>query len=81
MKKLTPNPEIQKQLEEAKSQLAALKEEKRRLFPPNTDPLGTPDRYPRDYTPEQIALHKRLNAQIEALEQRVDALQLQLYRK
>lgn len=77
----TPNPTIQRQLEQAKSELAAAKAEKARLFPPNTNPLGTPDRYPQDYTPEQIARHQQLNAQIEMLEQRVDALQLQLYRK
>ena len=76
----TPNPTIQKQLDQAKAELAALKAEKARLFPPNTDPLGSPDRFPRDYSPEQIAVHKRLSAQIEALEQRIDSLQLQLYR-
>lgn len=77
----TPNPTIQKLLDEAKAQLAAAKAEKARLFPPNTDPLGTPDRYPRDYTPEQIAKHNQLDAQIEMLEQRVDELQLRLYSK
>jgi hypothetical protein len=77
----TPNPTIQRQLEQAKADLAALKAEKARLFPPNKDPLGSPDRFPRDYTSEQIAKHKQLNAQIEALEQRVDELQLRLYSK
>jgi hypothetical protein len=77
----TPNPEIQKQLDSAKAELAALKEEKRRLYPPNTDPLGSPDRFPDDYTPEQIAYHRQLTARIEALEQRIDDLQLRLYSK
>ncbi len=77
----TPNPTIQNALAEAKQQLAALKAEKMRLFPPNTDPLGSPDRFPRDYTPQQIAQHKQLVAQIEALEHRVDDLQLRLYSK
>lgn len=77
----TPNPLIQQQLDAAKQQLADLKAEKRRLFPPNTDPLGTPDRFPGDYTAEQIAKHKQLNAQIDALEHRVDDLQLRLYTK
>lgn len=77
----TPNPTIQKLLDEAKQELAACKAEKARLFPPNRDPLGTPDRYPRDYTPEQIAKHQQLNAQIEMLEQRVDELHLRLYSK
>lgn len=76
-----PNPAIQKLLDEAKQELAALKAEKARLYPPNTDPLGTPDRYPGDYTPEQIARHNQLNAQIDLLEQRVDELQLRLYSK
>ncbi|TAH51402.1 MAG: hypothetical protein EYC68_10805 [Chloroflexota bacterium] len=77
----TPNPTIQRQLDETKAQLASLKAEKTRLFPPNTDPLGSPDRFPKDYTPEQIRYHNQLDAQIEALEHRVDELQLQLYRK
>lgn len=77
----TPNPVIQKQLEDARSGLAAAKAEKARLFPPNTDPLGSPDRFPRDYTPEQIEKHKELNEQIELLEKRVDELELQLYSK
>ncbi|MCC7162521.1 MAG: hypothetical protein IT331_08500 [Anaerolineae bacterium] len=40
---LTPNPAIQAQLGQAKQELALLKAEKTRLFPPNTDPLGTPN--------------------------------------
>ena len=77
----TPNPTIQKMLDDTRQQLAAAKAEKAQLFPPNTDPLGTPDRYPRDYTPEQIEKHRELNEQIERLEQRVDELELQLYSK
>ncbi|MBI4674522.1 MAG: hypothetical protein HY741_22990 [Chloroflexi bacterium] len=76
-----PNPTIQKLLDEAKAQLAAAKAEKARLYPPNTDPLGAPDKYPRDYTPAQITKHNRLDAEIEMLEQRVDDLQLRLYSK
>ncbi len=77
----TPNPTIQKSLQETKAQLAAAKAEKARLFPPNPNPLGTPDKYPRDYTPEQIARHNQLDAEIEMLERRVDELQLRLYSK
>jgi hypothetical protein len=77
----TPNPVIQKQLDDARRQLAAAKAEKAHLFPPNTDPLGSPDRFPRDYTAEQIEKHHELNEQIELLEQRVDELELQLYSK
>lgn len=78
---LKRNPVIQKQLEAAKQRLAELKAEKRRLYPPNLDPLGTPDRYPKDYTPEQIAYHQQLVAEIEMLEQQVDELELRLYSK
>lgn len=78
---LTPNPAIQAQLEQTKQELALLKAEKTRLFPPNTDPLGTPDKFPGSYTPEELAKHRQLNAQIELLEQRVDELQLRLYTK
>lgn len=77
----TPNPAIQQLLTDAKQQLTTLKSEKTRLFPPNTDPLGSPDRFPGDYTPEQLAKHRQLNAEIEALEQRIDDLQLRLYSK
>ncbi len=77
----TPNPVIQKQLEEAKQQLAELKAEKARLFPPNEHPLAEPDKYPGDYTPEQWAYRKQLDEKIDKLEKRIDELQLQLYRK
>ena len=77
----TPNPAIQKSLDDARQQLAAAKAEKARLFPPNTDPLGAPDKFPRDYSSEQIEKHRQLNEQIERLEQRVDELELQLYTK
>ncbi len=77
----TPNPMIQKSLQETKAQLAAAKAEKARLFPPNPNPLGAPDKFPRDYSSEQIEKHRQLNEQIERLEQRVDELELQLYTK
>lgn len=77
----TPNPAIKAQLDAAKQELARLKAEKLKLFPPNTDPLGTPDKFPGDYTPEQLAKHRELSAQIDMLEQRVDDLQLRLYTK
>lgn len=77
----TPNPAVQEQLNQVKQQLAALKADKSRLFPPNTDPLGSPDRFPGSYTPEQLAKHRQLNAEIDALEQRLDELQLRLYSK
>lgn len=76
-----PNPEIQKLLEEAKRELAEAKAQKQRLFPPNLYPFAEPDRYPKDYTPEQIAARNALNAQIESLEKRIDELQNRLYTK
>jgi hypothetical protein len=77
----TPNPQVQELLDQAKAQLAAIRAEKLRLFPPNTDPLGSPDRYPGSYTKEQIEHRNQLNAQIEMLEQRIDDLQTRLYSK
>ncbi len=76
---VTPNPEIQKLLEQAQRQLAEAKAEKLREFPPNLHPFAEPDKYPKDYTPEQIAKRNALNAQIESLEKRVDELRNRLY--
>lgn len=78
---LTPNPEIKRQLEQAGRQLAALKAEKKRLFPPNPYPFAQPDAYPRYATPAQIAKHNALDAEIASLEARIDELQLRLYAK
>lgn len=75
----TPNPVIKQRLDQAKAKLAEVRAEKTRLFPPNLDPLGTPDKFPRDYTPEQIAHHRQLNAQIEQLEAEIEELQYKLY--
>ncbi len=75
----TPNPEIQRQLDEARRELAEAKAEKQRLFPPNLHPFAEPDKYPKDYTPEQIVQRNALNAKIESLEKRIDDLQNRLY--
>ncbi len=75
----TPNPEIQRQLEQARRELAEARAEKARLFPPNMHPLAEADRYPKDYTPEQIAQRNTLNARIESLEKRIDDLTNRLY--
>lgn len=77
----TPNPVIQQRLELAKKELADLRAEKMRIFPPNRDPLGAPDKFPGDYTPDQIAYHRKLNQQIEQLEKLIDQLQSQLFQK
>ncbi len=75
----TPNPEIQRLLDQAQQELAEAKAEKLRLFPPNLHPFAEPDKYPKDYTPEQIAKRNALNAQIESLEKRIDDLRNRLY--
>ncbi len=77
----TPNPEIQRLLEQAQRELAQTKAEKLKLFPPNLHPFAEPDKYPKDYTPEQIAQRNALNAQIESLEKRIDDLRNRLYSK
>ncbi len=77
---MVPNPEVKKQLDAAKTELARVQAEKQRLFPPNLHPFAQPDAYPKDYTPEQIAQHNALDAQIESLERRIDELQNRLYR-
>ncbi len=76
-----PNPEVQKLLEQAKRELAQHKADKAKEFPPNPFPFGQADAYPKNYTAEQIRHHDALNAQIEALERRIEELQNRLYRK
>lgn len=75
----TPNPIIARQLRDARAELARLKAEKLRLFPPNPHPLVQPDTFPRDATPAQIRQRNELVARIEALEQQIEELQAQLY--
>jgi hypothetical protein len=70
----TPNPRIAEELRQARDQLDQLKKEKARLFPPNPHPFSEPDRFPGEYTPEQIQSRNRLVSQIEALEQRIEDL-------
>ena len=77
----TPNPQIAEQLKQAQDELARLKAEKLRLYPPNPHPLAQPDAFPGNATPEQIAYRNDLVRRIEALEAQVDALQDQLYQK
>lgn len=76
-----PNPMIAQQLQQARDRLAQLKAEKARLYPANPHPFVEPDRYPRDYSPEQIQHRNQLVQQIEDLEKRIDELQDQLYRQ
>lgn len=73
------NPIIAQELKQARDQLEHLKAEKLKLYPPDPHPFVEPSRYPRDYTPDQIAHRNRLVAQIEELEQRIEQLIDQLY--
>ena len=73
------NPTIAAELKRAKEELARLKAEKTRLFPPNPHPLAQPDTYPTDYTQAQIRQRNEIVSKIEALEQQLEMLQDQLY--
>ncbi len=77
----TPNPKIADQLKQLKDELARLKSEKLRLYPPNPHPLAQPDKFPGDYSPEQISHRNELVRKIEALEAQIEKLQDQLYQK
>ncbi|MBI4786803.1 MAG: hypothetical protein HY782_07135 [Chloroflexi bacterium] len=77
----SPNPQIAEELKHAREQLAQLKQEKLRLFPPNTHPFTEPDKYPGGYTPQEIHQRNQLVSQIEILEQRIEHLQERLYSK
>ncbi len=77
----TPNPQVAAELQKAKTELARLRAEKLRLYPPDPHPFVEPSRYPRDYTPEQIQYRNQLVAQIEKLEQRIEELTDRLYLK
>jgi hypothetical protein len=77
----TANPEIKRLLDEARNELARVRAEKARLFPANLHPLAEPDKYPKDYTSEQIRHRNQLNAQIESLEHRIQELQDRQYLK
>ncbi len=75
----TPNPQVAAELKSAREELARLKAEKLKLYPPDPHPFVEPSRYPRDYTPEQIEYRNKLVAQIEMLEARIEQLQDRLY--
>lgn len=77
----TPNPDVQKLLEQAREELARARAEKLKSFPPNPHPFAQPDTFPKDYTPEEIERRNSLNTRIEELEQRIDELQRRLYIK
>lgn len=73
------NPQVSKELRQAKDKLEQLKTEKLRLYPPDPHPFVEPSRYPREYTPQQIEYRNQLIARIEELEHRIEDLQDRLY--
>ena len=75
------DPQVAGELQQARDELARLKAEKLRLYPPNPHPFAQPDQYPDAYTPDQIAHRNQLVAEIEELEKRIEGLVDRLYRK
>lgn len=73
------NPQIAEQLRRAREELAELKAEKARLYPPNPHPFVEPDRFPGDYTSDQVQHRNQLVARIENLEKRIQDLEDRLY--
>lgn len=71
----TPNLKSVAELARAKQELAQLKAEKLKLFPPNPHPFAQPDAFPQNATPEQIKQRNALVARIEELERRIQALE------
>ena len=62
------------ELARAREELARLKAEKLKLFPPNPHPLAQSDDYPKNATPEQIRQRSELIQRIEELERRIEEL-------
>lgn len=69
-----PNSKIADELARAKQELAQLKAEKLKLFPPNPHPFAQADLFPQNASPEQIKQRNDLIARIEQLEQRIKEL-------
>lgn len=69
-----PNSRSADELGSAKQELAQLKAEKLRLFPPNPHPFAQSDQFPNNATPEQIKQRNDLIARIEELERRIQEL-------
>ena len=75
------DPQVAGEVQQAKEELARLKAEKLRLYPPNPHPLAQPSQYPDKYTPDQISHRNQLVERIEELEKRIEELEDRLYRK
>ena len=77
----TPNPKIAEQLRQARAELARVKAEKLKLFPPNPHPFIQADQFPAKATPAQIQQRNALVARIEELERQIAELEDRLYAK
>lgn len=69
-----PNPKNALALQQAKQELARLKADKLKLFPPNPHPFAQADTFPKNATPDQIKQRNELVARIEELEKRIAVL-------
>lgn len=76
-----PNPVVAAKLREARAELAQVKAEKLKFFPPNPHPFIQADDFPAKATPEQIAKRNALIARIEELERQIVDLEERLYTK
>jgi hypothetical protein len=76
VKKMTSlKPIASQRLREAKAELARLRAEKLKLFPPNPHPFAQPDTFPTDATQEQIRRRNELVARIEELEKQIEEME------
>lgn len=74
-----PNPKIAAQLRQARAELARVKAQKLKLFPPNPHPFAQADDLPKNATPEDIRQRNLLVARIEELETTISELEERLY--
>jgi hypothetical protein len=69
-----PNSNRTDELRRARAELAQLKSEKLKLFPPNPHPFAQSDAFPQNATRAQIAKRNALVARIEELERLIKEL-------
>jgi hypothetical protein len=69
-----PKTLVAQRLHEAKAELAQLKSEKLKLFPPNPHPFAQSDAFPANATRDQVAKRNALIARIEELERLIKEL-------
>jgi hypothetical protein len=69
-----PNPNHADKLRRARAELAQLKSEKLKLFPPNPHPFAQADAFPQNATRAQIEKRNALVGRIEELERLIKEL-------